>query len=34
MENEIKAEKDGEILSIKISQDQSVLQDDIIIEMI
>ena len=33
MENEIKAEKDGEILSIKISQGQSVLQDDIIIEM-
>lgn len=34
MENEIKAEKDGEILSIKITQGQSVLQDDILIEMI
>lgn len=33
MENEIKAEKDGEILSVKVSQGQSILQDDVIIEM-
>lgn len=33
MENEIKAEKDGEILSVKVSQGQSILQDEVIIEM-
>ncbi len=33
MENEIKAEKDGEILSVKVSQGQSILQDELIIEM-
>lgn len=33
MENEIKAEKDGEIVSVKISQGQSVLQDDVLIEI-
>jgi biotin carboxyl carrier protein len=33
MENEIKADKDGEIISIKVSQGQSVLQDDLIMEI-
>ncbi len=33
MENEIKAEKDGEIVSVKISQGQSVLQDEVLIEI-
>ena len=33
MENEIKAEKDGEIIAVKVSQGQSVLQDEVIIEM-
>ena len=33
MENEIKAEKDGEVISIKINQGQSVLQDDLIMEI-
>lgn len=33
MENEIKAEKDGEIVSVKVSQGQSVLQDDLIMEI-
>lgn len=33
MENEIKAEKDGEIVSVKVTQGQSVLQDEVIIEI-
>lgn len=33
MENEIKAEKDGEVVSVKITQGQSVLQDEVIIEI-
>lgn len=33
MENEIKAEKDGEIVSVKVSQGQSVLQDEVLIEI-
>lgn len=33
MENEIKAEKDGEVVSVKISQGQSVLQDEVLIEI-
>lgn len=33
MENEIKSEKDGVISSVKVSQGQSVLQDDVLIEM-
>lgn len=33
MENEIKAEIDGEIISVKVNQGQSVLQDEVLIEM-
>jgi len=33
MENEIKAEIDGEITSVKVSQGQSVLQDEVLIEI-
>jgi biotin carboxyl carrier protein len=33
MENEIKSEKDGVISSVKVSQGQSVLQDEVLIEM-
>lgn len=33
MENEIKAENDGEIVSVKVNQGQSVLQDELLIEM-
>jgi len=33
MENEIKAENDGEITSVKVTQGQSVLQDEVLIEM-
>ena len=33
MENEIKAEKDGEVVSVKVSQGQSVLQDEVLIEI-
>ena len=33
MENEIKAEKDGEIRSVKVIVGQSVLQDEVIVEM-
>ena len=33
MENEIKADIDGEIISVKVSQGQSVLQDEVLIEM-
>ena len=33
MENEIKAENDGEIISVKVIQGQSVLQDEVLIEM-
>ncbi|MEE4116921.1 MAG: DUF2118 domain-containing protein [Marinilabiliaceae bacterium] len=33
MENEIKAEKDGEVVSVKVTQGQSVLQDEVIIEI-
>lgn len=33
MENDIKAEKDGEIRSVKINVGQSVLQDEVIIEI-
>lgn len=33
MENEIKAENDGEIITVKVSQGQSVLQDEVLIEM-
>lgn len=33
MENEIKAENDGQIISVKVSQGQSVLQDEVLIEM-
>lgn len=33
MENEIKAEKDGEIVAVKVSQGQSVLQDEVLIEI-
>lgn len=33
MENEIKADSDGEIISVKVSQGQSVLQDEVLIEM-
>ncbi|MBS0010758.1 MAG: biotin/lipoyl-binding protein [Bacteroidales bacterium] len=33
MENEIKAENEGEIVSVRVSQGQSVLQDEVLIEM-
>ncbi|MFO7756402.1 MAG: biotin/lipoyl-containing protein [Bacteroidales bacterium] len=33
MENEIKAEQDGEIVSVKVSNGQSVLQEEVLIEM-
>jgi biotin carboxyl carrier protein len=33
MENEIKAGNDGEIISVKVSPGQSVLQDEVLIEM-
>ena len=33
MENEIKAEKDGEVVSVKVTQGQSVLQDEVLIEI-
>ncbi|MBN1387514.1 MAG: biotin/lipoyl-binding protein [Bacteroidales bacterium] len=33
MENEIKAENDGEVISVKVIQGQSVLQDEVLIEM-
>lgn len=33
MENEIKAENDGEIISVKVNQGQSVLQEEVLIEM-
>lgn len=33
MENEIKAEQDGEIVSVKVSNRQSVLQEEVLIEM-
>ncbi|MDT8400446.1 MAG: biotin/lipoyl-containing protein [Bacteroidales bacterium] len=33
MENEIKADNDGEVISVKVSQGQSVLQDEVLIEM-
>lgn len=33
MENELKSEKDGEVKSIKVSQGDSVLQDDILMEI-
>lgn len=33
MENEIKAERDGVISTIKVTQGQSVLQDEVIMEM-
>lgn len=33
MENEIKAERDGTIISVKISVGQSVLQEEVIMEM-
>ncbi len=33
MENEIKAEQDGEIVSVKVANGQSVLQEEVLIEM-
>lgn len=33
MENEIKSESDGEIVSVKVNPGQSVLQDEVLIEM-
>ncbi len=33
MENEIKADNDGEIISVKVNQGQSVLQDEVLIEI-
>ncbi len=33
MENQVLAEKDGEIKSIKVSEGQAVLQDDVLIEI-
>lgn len=33
MENEIKAEQDGEIVSVKVTSGQSVLQEEVLIEM-
>lgn len=33
MENDIKAEQDGEIVSVKVSNGQSVLQEEVLIEM-
>jgi biotin carboxyl carrier protein len=33
MENEIKAENGGEVISVKVNQGQSVLQDEVLIEM-
>jgi biotin carboxyl carrier protein len=33
MENEIKAERDGVIMAIKVTEGQSVLQEEVIMEM-